>query len=194
MCSICKQIWNVIILNKHLLNPESWNIFRVAGPLWGNPPVTGGFPSQRPVTRSFDIFFDPRLNKRLGKQSRRRWFETPSRSLWRHCNVRTQYVPQHIEAWTQWSTFHYNDVIMTTIASQITSLTVVYSIVYSDADQIKHQSSASLAFVWGIHRRPVNSPHKWPVTRRMFSFDDVIMTDGKLMYFDLNLSKAISRV
>ena len=47
---------------------------------------------------------------------------------------------------------HYYDVIMTTIASQITSLTVVYSIVYSDADQRKHQSSASLAFVWGIHR------------------------------------------
>ena len=48
--------------------------------------------------------------------------------------------------------WHYNDVIMTTIASQITNLTVVYSTVYSDADQRKHQSSASLAFVWGIHR------------------------------------------
>ena len=47
---------------------------------------------------------------------------------------------------------HYDDVIMTTIASQITSLTSVYSNVYSDADQRKHQSSASLAFVWGIHR------------------------------------------
>ena len=47
---------------------------------------------------------------------------------------------------------HYNDVIMTTMASQITSLTVVYSTVYSDADQRKHQSSASLAFVWEIHR------------------------------------------
>ena len=50
------------------------------------------------------------------------------------------------------SSGHYTDVIMTTIASQITSLTVVYSTVYSDADQSKHQSSASLAFVWGIHR------------------------------------------
>ena len=47
---------------------------------------------------------------------------------------------------------HYNDVIITTMASQITSLTVVYPTVYSDADQRKHQSSASLAFVWGIHR------------------------------------------
>ena len=64
---------------------------------------------------------------------------------------------------------------MGSIASQITSLTIVYSIVYSDADQRKHQSSASLAFVRGIHRGPVNSPHKWPVTRKMFPFDDVIM-------------------
>ena len=47
---------------------------------------------------------------------------------------------------------HYDDVIMTTLASQITSLAIVYSIVYSDADQRKHQSSVSLAFVWGIHR------------------------------------------
>ena len=70
---------------------------------------------------------------------------------------------------------HYDDVIMGTIASQITSLTIVYSTVYSGADQSKHQSSASLAFVWGIHRGPVNSPHKWPVTRKMFPFDDVIM-------------------
>ena len=74
------------------------------------------------------------------------------------------------------SAYHYDDVIMSAIASQITSLTIVYSIVYSDADQRKHQSSASLAFVWGIHRGPVNSPHKWPVTRKMFPFDDVIMT------------------
>ena len=49
-----------------------------------NRPVTGGFPSQRPVTQSFDVFFDQRLNKRLSKQSRRSWFETPLRSSWRH--------------------------------------------------------------------------------------------------------------
>ena len=64
---------------------------------------------------------------------------------------------------------------MSAIASQITSLTIVYSTDYPGADQSKHQSSASLAFVWGIHRGPVNSPHKWPVTRKMFPFDDVIM-------------------
>ena len=64
---------------------------------------------------------------------------------------------------------------MGSIASQITSLNIVYSAVYSGADQRKHQSSVSLAFVRGIHRGPVNSPHKWPVTRKMFPFDEVIM-------------------
>ena len=69
---------------------------------------------------------------------------------------------------------HYCDVIMGVVASRITSFTIVYSTVYSDADQRKHQSSAPLAFVRGIHRGPVNSPHKWPVTRKMFPFDYVI--------------------
>ena len=68
---------------------------------------------------------------------------------------------------------------MAVIVSQITSLTIVYSIVYSDADQRKRQSSASLAFVRGIHRRPVNSPHKWPVTGKMFPFVDAIMIRGR---------------
>ena len=67
--------------------------------------------------------------------------------------------------------YHYGDVIMDTMASQITSVTIVYSTVYSGADQRKHQSSVLLAFVRG----PVNSPHKCPVTRKMFPFNDVIM-------------------
>ena len=70
---------------------------------------------------------------------------------------------------------HYNGVIMSAMTSQITSLTIVYSTIYSGADQRKHQSSTPLAFVRGIHRWPVNSPHKGPVTRRIFPFDDVIM-------------------
>ena len=64
---------------------------------------------------------------------------------------------------------HYNDVIMSsTMASQITSLTIVYSSVSSGADQRKHQRSASLVFVWRIHRWPVNTPHKGPVTWQWF--------------------------
>ena len=62
----------------------------------------------------------------------------------------------------------YGDVIMSAMASQITSLTIVYSTVYSGAVQRKYQSSASLAFVWGIHRWLVNSPHKGPVMRNCF--------------------------
>ena len=57
---------------------------------------------------------------------------------------------------------------MGTVAYQITSLSIVYSTVYSDADPRKHQSSASLAFVHEIHRGPVKSPHKWPITRKCF--------------------------
>ena len=71
--------------------------------------------------------------------------------------------------------FHYNDVIMSTMASQMISLAIVCSTAYSGTDERKHQSSASLASVQGIHRGPVNSPHKWPVTRKMLPFDDVIM-------------------
>ena len=71
---------------------------------------------------------------------------------------------------------HYDDVIMGAMASQITSLTIVYSTVYSGADQ----SPASLAFVWGIRRGPVNSPHKKPVTRKMLPFDDVIVSKWRL--------------
>ena len=70
--------------------------------------------------------------------------------------------------------YRYWDVNMGAMASQITSPTSVYTIV-SGAYQRKHQSSASLAFVWGIHRWPMNSPHKGPVSQKMFPFDDVIM-------------------
>ena len=57
----------------------------------GNSPVAGEFPTQRPATRSFDVFFDLRLNKRLSKQSWGWWFETLACSLWRHCNVQAPF-------------------------------------------------------------------------------------------------------
>ena len=63
---------------------------------------------------------------------------------------------------------------MSVMASQITGVSIIYSSVCSGADQRKPQSSASLSFVRGIHRWPVNSPHKGPVTRKMFPLDDVI--------------------
>ena len=69
---------------------------------------------------------------------------------------------------------------MGAMASQITRLTIIYSIVHSGADQRKHQRSASLAFVRGIRGCPLNSPQKGPVTRKMFPFDDVIMCKKNL--------------
>ena len=70
---------------------------------------------------------------------------------------------------------------MVAMASQITNLTIVYLIVYSGADQRKYKRSTSLAFVLGIRRWPVNSPHKWTVMRKMFSFDDIIARSEWLM-------------
>ena len=75
----------VKICLQNMMTSSNGSIFRVTGPLCGNSPVTGEFPSQRPVTRIFDVFFD-RLNKRFSKQSWGWWFETPSHSLWHHCN------------------------------------------------------------------------------------------------------------
>ena len=77
------------------------------------------------------------------------------------------------------SKHHHSDVIMCTMAFQITGVSIVYLTVCSGADQGKHQSSASLASARGIHRWPVNSPHKRPITREMFPSDDVIMTKAK---------------
>ena len=79
-----------------------------------------------------------------------------------------------------------NDVILSAMASHITQPHDFYSTVYSSANQRKHQSSASLAFVRGIHRWPVNSPHKGPVTRNMFPFDDVIMVGVVMVDSNLN--------
>ena len=70
---------------------------------------------------------------------------------------------------------HYSDVITSTMVSQITSASIIYSTICSGADRRKHQSFASLAFVRGIHWWPVNSPHKGPVMWKMFPFDDIIM-------------------
>ena len=95
--------------------------------------------------------------------------------IWAH-----PWLPIWLTSACPWARMHhYGDIIMSSIESQITSLTIVYSTVYSGTDQRKRQSSASLAFVRGIHRWPVNSLRKGPVTRKMFPFDDVIMISLK---------------
>ena len=211
-----------------------------------NSPVTGEFPSQRPVTRGFGVFFDLCLNKRLNKQSWRRWFETPWRTLirtslyWlatyptlltrvskpiRYPTLSIQlckelfsgdrnatFAEQWINRWREiclndtaqlymdmtfcavnsktsrrnrtlmeptlplWKITshnngilreHYRDVIISAMAFQITGVSIVYLTVCSGADQRKHQSFASLAFVTG------EFPGQKPVTRKMIPFDDV---------------------
>ena len=82
---------------------------RVTGHLCGNSPVTGEFPTQRPVTRSFDVVFDLRQNKRLSKQTWGWWFETPSHPLWRNCNDAIASVPRKqtwgcMGKWPMWIT------------------------------------------------------------------------------------------
>ena len=90
-------------------------------------------------------------------------------------------TPTHILA-----EIHYVDVIISAIASQMTGVTIVYRTVCSGVNQRKHQSSASLAFVRGILRWPVNSPNKRPVTRKILPFDDVIMNYGKSLHAALS--------
>ena len=171
----------------------------------GNLPVTGEFPSQRRVSRSFDVFFHLRLNKRLSKQLWGWWFETPSRPLWRHCNVswvatgmyvkNPTYILQNMDTFSKailkfmskmaLCQHHRNrtkreqranpeDTVLEWRLKSPASRLLAWPFIYA---QIKKntKSFASLAFVRGIHPLPVNSPHKWPVTRKMFPFDDVIM-------------------
>ena len=88
----------------------------------GNSPVTIEFPSQRPVTRSFDIFFDLRLNQQLSKQWRRRRFETPSRSFWRHCNATKQIeISTDMATSEVWLYLIPSRLLDTTVANQLIS-------------------------------------------------------------------------
>ena len=80
---------------------------------------------------------------------------------------------------------HHDDVVISAMPSQITCVSIVCSTVGSGADQRKHQSFASLAFVWEIHRWPVNSPHKRPVTQKILPFDDVIMIQATLVVIEM---------
>ena len=84
--SVCLCFIHMYCITHFMMTSSNGNIFRVTGPLCGEFTGPGEFPPQRPVTRSFDVFFDLRLNKRLSKQPWGWWFETHPWTLWRHCN------------------------------------------------------------------------------------------------------------
>ena len=181
------------------MTSSNGNIFRVTGLL------CGAFTSYRwiPRTKASDaelwyFLWSLSEKKRMSRQWWGWWFETPSYPLWRHCN---EDMTMDTRPWgrlmgarfislkgDQLSTLvtvplsHYIGVIMSAMSSQITGVSIVCSTVCSGADQRKPQSPASLAFVRGIHRWPVNSPHKGPETRKMFPFDDVTMCIIVLYY------------
>ena len=106
-----------------------------------------------------------------------------STSLQRNHSMLERSIHSETHPSIQTQTYHYNDVIMSTMVPQITSISIVCSTVCSDADQRKYQSSTSLAFVRGTHQWPVNSPHKGQVTWKMFPFDDIIMNCVSTMLF-----------
>ena len=125
----------------------------------GNSPVTGEFPSQRPLTRSFGVFLDLQLNKGLSKQSKRRWFYTPSGPLWRHCNVTLFWC---------YSISYNNDVIYASwqLKSPTTRLFVrelVQAITKENTKAPLHSS-----FVNRIHRSTVDSAYKGSAVEKRF--------------------------
>ena len=138
----------------------SWHgdAFLITGPLWGES-TSHRFPSQRAAMNALCNTRDSHWNCYIATR------------VVKNVSIRDcRYIA------VEYNTHcHYNDIIMGAMASQITSLMIVCSTVCSGADQRKHQSSVSLAFVREIHRWPVNSPHNGPVTRKMFPFDNVIM-------------------
>ena len=110
----------------------------------GDPSVIYRSNHKRPVMWSFDVFFFVSLHIFL-------------KTNWHQYNTLYTHV-----------TFYHSDVIMSTMASKTTGVSIVCSTVCRGADQRTHQRSLSLAFVRGIHRWPLDSPHKWPVTRKCF--------------------------
>ena len=94
-----------------------------------------------------------------------------------------QYTSLSIHLYKELSINHYSDVIMSAMASQITGVSIVCATVCSGANQGKYQCSTSLASVRGSHRWPVDSPHKGPVTWKIFPFDDVIMILWNIIIF-----------
>ena len=105
VCKVYFQCWfQIYTVSQHNMMTSSNGTFSALLALCaGNSPVTGEFPAQRPVAQSFGVFFDLRLNKRLSKQPWGWWSETPSRSLWRHCNGAQDYYYHQYSCGRYWA-------------------------------------------------------------------------------------------
>ena len=145
----------------------------------GNSPVSGEFPTQRPVTRSFDVFYDLRLNKRLSKQSWGWWFETLSRSLWRHCNGNTTLQPASLPTWNEplsaeyciWQLIGYTQPAVITISHFINMPLEICAFhlqnKYHKISNIKRAKSKNLSDYHLILQLPLTNPLKPGVKLRM---------------------------
>ena len=149
---------------KYMMTSSNGNIFRVTGPLCGEFTSPDEFPTQRPVIRSFDVFFDLRLNKQLSKQPWSWWFEMPSWSLWRQCNEKSESRQSKDDSAYRgqpdiFKSLRPNDYIW---CSRIWSILV----------ELMHY----WPFVRGIHQLLVDSPHKGPVLQKVFPYYDITVT------------------
>ena len=198
-----------------MMTSSNGNIFRVTGPLCGEFTGLGEFPTQRPVTRSFDVFFDLRLNKRLSKQPWGWWSETPSSSLWRHRNV--IFARMQISAYTNTDAHtgtNLNHQPTTTTPSSYSHPPTPTPATTPKTLQWRHDGCDGVSnhhpyhcLINRLFRRrssktsklratglcagnsPMtgDSPHKRPVTLKMFQFDDVIMMHP-LTFTDIHIS------
>ena len=154
----CGRIW---LTYKYLPGPFLQNVNKI---IW---PVVAMLP-----TNLLQLKFQKLLTKYdYYTECLRRWLL----HLYDNNQDNKLYATHRFEQLTFGWLWHYSDVIMSTMTSQISSVSIVCSTVCSGADQRKRQSSASLAFVMGMQRWLVDSPYKGPVMRKMFPFDDVIM-------------------
>ena len=117
--------------------------------LYTNLPVNGEFPSQRPVTRSFDVWFDLHLNKRLSKQSWGWWVETPSRSLWRHCNadpLNKLFSQKNVPGFFKWLNTIADDDLIRCVARSSASAPRIAPRIQSWCDEAKNIVDCSYFF------------------------------------------------
>ena len=139
-----------------MMTSSNGNIFRVTGLCAGNSPFPGEFPAQRPVTQSFDVFLDLRLNKRLSKQSRGWWFETPSRSLLRQRNVMKEGLDVFWQhhclfrfamniLWMKWLNTIYVDAQKTYVAKSSASLTLAIQLEHCLLRLSEHLTTCSIS-------------------------------------------------